>query len=306
MFHRRISPSPWFSAACAAAIVHRNHFIRLYQHNKSSESKVKFRQASNCCKRVFEAAKLAYATKTKESISLPRNLALGTFGKLLTVFSTKVNLLYLLYSTDWRCCLLHLIKQNYLLKTFPRTQVSLPVFPSRTNLKLHNISITRKMVSKVITNLDSSKASGPDCIPVVVLKNCEPEFSYILAKCFNKCLKESCFSKVITNLDSSKASGPDCIPVVVLKNCESEFSYILAKCFNKCLKESCFPDCWKVSSVAPVFKNVGESSTAKNYHPVSLLSMVSKVFEKLVNNRIVHHLEKCGLFSDFQYGFRSS
>ena len=56
----------------------------------------------------------------------------------------------------------------------------------------------------------------------------------------------------------------------------------------------------------PVFKNVGERSTAKNYHPVSLLSVVSKVFEKLVNNRIVDHLEKCGLFSDFQYGFRSS
>ena len=59
--------SPWFSAA--AAIVHRNHFFRLYQQNKSSESKVKFRQASNRCKRVLEAAKLAYATKTKESIT---------------------------------------------------------------------------------------------------------------------------------------------------------------------------------------------------------------------------------------------
>ena len=51
-------------------------------------------------------------------------------------------------------------------------------------------------------------------------------------------------------------------------------------------------------SVVPVFKNVGERSTAKNYRPVSLLSVVSKVFEKLVNNRIVDHLEKCGLFSD--------
>ena len=106
--------------------------------------------------------------------------------------------------------------------------------------------------------------------------------------------------KVITNLDSSKAACPDCIPVVVLKNCEPELSYILAKLFNKCLKESCFPDCWKVSSVVPVFKNVGETSKAKKYCPVSLLS------EKLVNNRIVDHLEKCGLFSDFQYGFRSS
>ena len=81
--------------------------------------------------------------------------------------------------------------------------------------------------------------------------------------------------KVITNLDLAKASDPDCIPVVVLKNCEPEPSYILAELFNKCLKESCFPDCWKVSSVVPVFKNVQERSIAKNHRPVSLLSVVS-------------------------------
>ena len=52
------------------------------------------------------------------------------------------------------------------------------------------------MVKKVIMNLDLSKTSGPDCIPVVVLKNCEPELSYILAKLFNKCLKEYCFQIV--------------------------------------------------------------------------------------------------------------
>ena len=66
------------------------------------------------------------------------------------------------------------------------------------------------------------------------------------------------------NLDLSKASGPDCIPVVVLKDCEPELSYIIAELFNKFLKESCFPDNWKVSLVVPVFKNVGERSTAKN------------------------------------------
>ena len=95
--------------------------------------------------------------------------------------------------------------------------ISLPAFLSRSNLKLYNISVTRKMVKSVIMNLDLSKASGPDCIPVVVLNNCEPELSYILAELF-----------------------------------------------NKCLKESCFPDCWKVSSVVPVFRNVGKRSTAKN------------------------------------------
>ena len=53
--------------------------------------------------------------------------------------------------------------------------------------------------------------------------------------------------------------------------------------------------------MVPVLKNVGEQSTAKNYRPASLPSVVSKVFENLVNNRVVGHLEKFGLFSDFQY-----
>ena len=77
--------------------------------------------------------------------------------------------------------------------------------------------------------------------------------------------------KIIMNIDLSRASGPDCIPMVVLKNHKPVFSYVLAELFNKCLKESCFPDCWKVSLVVLVFKNVGERSATKYYHPVSLL-----------------------------------
>ena len=255
--------SPWFSAACAAAIVHRNHFFRLYQQNKSSKSKVKFRQASNRFKRVPGAAKLAYATKTKESITFQKlgsrdfwRIANSVLNEGKSAIPPLFNGPEVLSSASDKA---KLFAKNFSKNSNLDSGISLPVFPSRTNLKLHNISITTKMVKKVITNLDSSKASGPDCIPVVVLKNCE-----------------------------------------------LELSYILAKLFNKCLKESCFLDCWKVSSVVPVFKNVGERSTAENYRPVGLLSVVSKVFEKLVNNRIVDHLEKCGLFSDFQYGFRSS
>ena len=71
--------------------------------------------------------------------------------------------------------------------------ISLTVFPSRTNLKSHNISLTPKMVKKVIIILNLSKASRPDCIAVVLLKNCEPELSYIPAELFNNCLKRSRF-----------------------------------------------------------------------------------------------------------------
>ena len=61
------------------------------------------------------------------------------------------------------------------------SSISLPVFPFRTNLKLHNIFGT--------PNLDFSKASSPDCIPVVILKNCETKLSYILAEHFSMYVK---------------------------------------------------------------------------------------------------------------------
>ena len=75
-----------------------------------------------------------------------------------------------------------------------------------------------------------------------------------------------------------------------------ELSYIVAEFFNFSLDTFCFPDCWRVSSVVPVFKNVDERYMTKNYRPISLLSVVSKVFQKLVNNTPLDHLEKYGFF----------
>ena len=126
--------SPWFSTACVAAIVHRNHFFHLYQQNKSSESKLKFRQASNCCKRVLEAAKLAYAAKTKESITSQKLGSLDFWRIANSVLNKGKSVIPPLFNGPEVCCLLYLIKQNYLLKTFSRTQilmtlVSLSCFP---------------------------------------------------------------------------------------------------------------------------------------------------------------------------------
>ena len=58
--------------------------------------------------------------------------------------------------------------------------------------------------------------------------------------------------------------------------------------------------------MVPIFKNAGERSSAKSHSPAGLLSVVTKVFEKLGNNRILDHVEKYGLFSEFHYGFRFS
>ena len=212
---------------------------------------------------VFEAAKLAYANKTKDSITSQKlgslnfwQTANSVLNKSKSATSPLFNVLEVLSSVYHTA---KLFDENFSKNcNLDDSGISLPVFPSRTNLKLHNMSVTPKMVKRIIMNLDLSKASGLDFISEVVLKNCEPEPSYILAELFNTCLKESCFPVCLEGF----ISGP-CIYV------------------------------W-------------QRPTSKNYRPVSLLSVVRKVFEKLGNNRIVDHLETCGLFSDFLYGFRSS
>ena len=176
----------------------------MYQKDKSSESKAKFRQASNLSKRALEAAKLTYTNKTKASITSQKLVSqdFWCIAKTWRIASSILNKdksaippLFsgpeVLSSTSDKAKLFaENVSKN---SNLDDSGFLLPVISSRTHLKLHNIFITPKMVKKVIMNLDLSKGSGPDCIPVVVLKNCEPELSYVLAEFFTKCLKESCF-----------------------------------------------------------------------------------------------------------------
>ena len=148
----------------------------MYQREKSSDSKVKFRQASNHRERVLEAAKLAYANKTKESITSQKlgsrdfwRIANSVLNKGKSAISPLFNGLEVLSSASDTG---KLFAENFSMNSnVDDSGISLPAFTSRTNLKLHSIFVTPKMVRKVVVNLDLSKASGPDCIPVVVLKN---------------------------------------------------------------------------------------------------------------------------------------
>ena len=123
----------------------------MYQKDKSSASKVKFRQASNHCKRVLEAAKFAYANKTKESITSQKRGSLEFWGIADTVLKkdksaipSLFNSLEVLSSASDKA---KLFAENFSKDSnFDDSGVSLPVFPSRTNLKLHNISVTPEMV----------------------------------------------------------------------------------------------------------------------------------------------------------------
>ena len=118
----------------------------MYQQIKSSESKVKFRQASNRCKTGPKAAKLAYATKTKESINSQR-FGFWDFRRIAnSVLDKGKSAPEVLSSASDKA---KLFAKNFSKNSnFDESRISLPVFPSRTNLKLHNNSITPKMVKK--------------------------------------------------------------------------------------------------------------------------------------------------------------
>ena len=138
--------SPWFSASCPAAMVHRNHFFPLCQQNKSFESKVKFWQASNHCKRFLQTATLAYANKTKKSI-ISQKLPSWDFWQISSSFLNQCkfaipplfNSPELLSSASDKA---NLLAENFYKNSIlDDSGISLPVFPSRTILKLHNISV---------------------------------------------------------------------------------------------------------------------------------------------------------------------
>ena len=124
--HRKYQVKPYslpsFSAVCAAGIVHRNQYFRLYQKDKFSGSKLNSDRLVIVATGVLKLPSLHMQIKQKSPL-LPRILSLGTFGKLSMLFSTKVDLLDILYSTPRRCYLLHLIKQSCFVKTFLRTLI---------------------------------------------------------------------------------------------------------------------------------------------------------------------------------------
>ncbi|KAL7646845.1 UNVERIFIED_CONTAM: hypothetical protein RMT77_002101 [Armadillidium vulgare] len=110
-------------------------------------------------------------------------------------------------------------------------------------------------------------------------------------------------TSAISELNTKKAYGPDGILPVVLKTCASELAPCLGKLFRLCLSTSTFPSCWKRALIQPVPKK-GDPSQPSNYRPISLTSVLSKVFESILNRKIWKHLNSSNLISDRQYGFR--
>ncbi|GBO24687.1 Putative protein in type-1 retrotransposable element R1DM, partial [Araneus ventricosus] len=109
---------------------------------------------------------------------------------------------------------------------------------------------------------------------------------------------------VIHHLSKGKAPGPDGIDNIIIQQIFKKFPFLLMELFNTCLKLAKFPDPFKVGNIILFHKHGKSKTEASSYRPISLLSTIGKVLEKLLTQRLNFHLEKNNRLSNFQYGFR--
>ena len=102
-------------------------------------------------------------------------------------------------------------------------------------------------------------------------------------------------------LDSSKAVQESDIPVKLIKGNSDLFAEIICKYFNESLEKRKFPDCLKLANVTPVFKK-GARTSKNNFGPVSILPILSKLFELLISRQLSEFFES--ILSKFKCGFR--
>ena len=109
--------------------------------------------------------------------------------------------------------------------------------------------------------------------------------------------------KVIRSLDRNKAHGLDEISIHIIKICTTSVSKPLVVLFRNCLKNECFPKEWKKGNIVLVHKK-HDKQLMKNYQPVSLLPICSKIFEKVIFNSLFKYLDDDNLLTSNQSGFR--
>ena len=147
---------------------------------------------------------------------------------------------------------------------------------------------------------------GPDLAKVIPTCNKKPtEFlkhSSSNSLFFNPTNPVEIFD-IISNLKKTDSLGHDSIPLKLIQFCKLEFSKILSNLNNSAMMDGIFPDNLKVAKITPVFK-AGDSYSVTTYRPISILTIFSKIFEKVICSRLENYLETNNILHKNQFGFR--
>ena len=109
---------------------------------------------------------------------------------------------------------------------------------------------------------------------------------------------------LISTLNNTKASGPCSIPTDIFKMTKHILASPLAEIINLSFLTGIYPDNLKIAKIVPVFKNKGSNLQCSNYRPISLLSNINKIYEKLMYTRLYNFLDIHNCIYNLQFGFR--
>ena len=173
--------------------------------------------------------------------------------------------------------------------------------------KFNGINISdKKCISNTFNEYFCNIASKlKDQIQVTPINNHQNFSSLSRIKYVNNSIfLEPCTQPEIFDLIKSlKNSSTSDYNVIVLKHVNAELSGLLTQILNASLDQGLFPDSLKLAKVIPIFKN-GKKNDVSNYRPISLLSVFSKLYEKVMHSRILKFFNLNGCIYQRQYGFR--
>jgi len=115
-------------------------------------------------------------------------------------------------------------------------------------------------------------------------------------------ITEEMVRKLLLDLDTSKATGPDGMHPYMLKSLAEELKTPLFKIFKYSIEKGKLPDAWKLGSISALHKK-GSKANPGNYRPVSLTSIVCKLLEKIIRDKLLEHMRKNDQISEYQFGF---
>ena len=267
----RTEHSPWITRGILKSIENRDKLHKKYLKDKNDSTKAelfsKFKQIRNTLNTVIKQAKSDYYTELFEE--------------------NKSN-----------------IKQTWKeIKKIVNINKKNTVFPDSIK-KGHHFIHDKKEIANEFNSFFTSIGNNIDNKIPIVEKNFKDYLTNQQTNVFHLSPTTPLeISNIIISIKLSKASGPNSIQSKLLKDCIHIFSFVISMLINKSFSEGSFPDFLKLANVIPIFKK-NDKNICGNYRPISLLSNVSKIYERVFHTQLYHFFDVNNLFYQRQFGFR--
>lgn len=258
---------PWLSITLKQQIIHKNKFFKIFKKYPTFSNKNKYKSMrNNVNNKIKKAEKLHYEHLFSES----RDNSKKTWSIIKDIIGSNSQ--------------------------------SQP----KANFLINNSIVTSEedicsSFNTYFTNVGINLAKN---IPLITAN----PTSYIKDSVSNTITYVSCnISEILNIINSLKNSGPgsDNIPSNVVKLSANYIAAPIAHIINICFNNGIFPDNLKVAKVKPIFK-AGKKNIISNYRPISILPVISKIFERILYNRLILFINKHNILSDNQFGFRAN